>query len=358
MARRRRLDPPTSDIDLVRARAAEALGGRPSFDLVAAPPIAKIAAESVSAHSAEIERLKAEAEAGKAAREELDAAAQHGLLIVKVPLNEIDIDYLARDRILQIDERDDEWSALKSSILAHGQRTPVDLAPLSGDGPRKYGLISGYRRIQVLRHLHADSGHPRWATVRAVVRTPSTLGQAFVSMVEENEIRQSLSYYERARVCLLSAEQGAFDDPDAALDALFSAASKAKRSKIRSFMTLVEEIGDLLTYPQAIGERLGLRLARMLRAGAASELRRHVVRHPGPAPDAAAEVAWLAAFAMQSQQRRPASGPAQWVLVDQREDGVVEYRRDSQGVMLRLRGRDLDDAALRKIADIALAARR
>ncbi|WP_311199555.1 hypothetical protein [Phaeobacter inhibens] len=53
------------------------------------------------------------------------------------------------------------------------------------------------------------------------------------------------------------------------MDALFGAASKAKRSKVRSFAAVHEGLGDLLRYPNALSEKAGLKLAAALRSGGA-----------------------------------------------------------------------------------------
>ena len=87
-------------------------------------------------------------------------------------------------------------------------------------------------------------------------------------MVEENEIRVGLSYYERARIAARAAELGVFPDTASALARLFASASRAKRSKIGSFLRLYTALDDRLRFPAAIPERLGLRLARALDADA------------------------------------------------------------------------------------------
>jgi hypothetical protein len=80
-------------------------------------------------------------------------------------------------------------------------------------------------------------------------------------MVEENEIRAGMSFYERARLAAEAAKLGIYPDPAAAIAALFASASPAKRSKIGSFVRVHEALGDALRYPTAIPERLGLALA-------------------------------------------------------------------------------------------------
>ncbi|MFN3615403.1 MAG: chromosome partitioning protein ParB, partial [Rubrimonas sp.] len=296
MARRRRLEPPAgADLDSIRAAAAASAGAAP-FPVLPAPPIAQVAADAGVAALRDIE-------AGRAAVARLAEAEAEGLLLLDLPLDRIDVDYLARDRLPRAAEGED-WQALKASLQTHGQRTPIEVAPLADDDDgapegqgAPYGLISGYRRVAALRRLHEETGDPRFSRAKAVVRRAASLGQAFVAMVEENEIREGISYFERARVCLRAVEHGAFADVDAALNVLFAAASPAKRSKIRSFQLVVEELGDLLVFPQSIGERLGLRLAAALKAGRGGALRRSVAEAPAPATPEAEQAVLTRALA-------------------------------------------------------------
>ena len=131
-------------------------------------------------------------------------------------------------------------------------------------GGGRYGLISGWRRLSRLARLHAETGEARFGHVQALLRRPDGASDAYLAMVEENEIRAGLSHYERARIAALAAEQGVFSSPQDALRHLFANASRAKRSKIGSFMVLHRELGDVLAFPAAIPERLGLALAQAL----------------------------------------------------------------------------------------------
>lgn len=87
---------------------------------------------------------------------------------------------------------------------------------------------------------------------------------AYVSMVEENEIRVNLSFYERARIVQRTLKEGVYPTQKAALQGLFGNVARAKRSKIGSFITLVEALDGALEHPAAISEKLGLALARRL----------------------------------------------------------------------------------------------
>lgn len=186
----------------------------------------------------------------------LARARTEGRMVLDIALAAVQRDHLVRDRIAADPE---EMAALKASIQARGQQTPIEVADLGGGA---YGLISGWRRLQALEQLHTETGEARFATVQALIRRPAEASEAYAAMVEENELRVGLSYYERARIVRKSVEQGVFDSERAALRGLFATASRAKRSKIGSFVRLVAELDGHLRFPQAIGERQGLMLAQ------------------------------------------------------------------------------------------------
>ncbi len=213
------------------------------------PPIAHVAADA------------AVAAALGSLTDEITAARDGGRLIQALPLASVDAGYLVRDRMLA-DEG--ELDTLIASIRARGQQVPIEVVALVGG---TYGLISGWRRLTALRRLHAEApGDPRFATVQALLRRPESASDAYLAMVEENEIRVGLSYYERARIVARAAEAGVFPDPGAALQRLFAAASRTRRSKIGSFLRIYQALDDQLRFPAAIPERLGLALSRALEA--------------------------------------------------------------------------------------------
>jgi len=69
-----------------------------------------------------------------------------------------------------------------------------------------------------------------------------------------------------------------FSDLTEALQALYATASRARRSKIRSFCVLVEAFDGTLRFPTQIGERLGLQMTKALQAnpGLAMRLKRRL----------------------------------------------------------------------------------
>ncbi len=250
MAKRRRLEAPSAPLETKAA------------PYTAPPPIAQVTGEAAAVAAAQ-DALSA-----------VEKARAEGRLVITIPISGIIRDHLTRDRLMASDE---DMDALKASIRSHGQRTPIEVVELEGGA---FGLISGWRRLAALEALGDRD-------VKALIRSPKDAGEAYVAMVEENEIRVGLSYYERARIAVMAAERGAFADVEAALSSLYGAASRAKRSKIRSFVSLHEALGDLLQFPAAIPERLGLALVAAIKAGRTKTLRA-ALEPPAASPEAEA----------------------------------------------------------------------
>ncbi len=115
MAKRKRLAPAQPrDLDAapLETKSMPGLSAHP------APPIASVAGDAAT--TAALEELS----------ETLRRARAEGRLITPLPLIEIDESYLVRDRIA-VD--DDDMNALRESLKARGQQTPIEVVDL-GDG--------------------------------------------------------------------------------------------------------------------------------------------------------------------------------------------------------------------------------
>jgi len=280
MAKRRRLTLPGEVIEDAAAPLPRAPETKSAFPFGMAPaPIAREAADASA--MAALQDLA----------DEIATARAEGRLVQALPLDAVDEGWLVRDRLL-VDAED--LLSLTESLRAHGQRTAIEVVDHGeGAGERRYGLISGWRRLSALRGLHAETGEERFATVLAVLRRPDTAGDAYVAMVEENEIRAGLSYYERARIAGKAVEQGVFPSAKIALQRLYASASRARRSKIGSFLSLYQALDRSLRFPEAIPERLGLALAMRLDADPSFVAKLGALLEKAEPADAAAEAAVL-----------------------------------------------------------------
>ncbi len=234
MAKRKRLELPTeTGPGLLETKSA--------FSGINRMPIAEVAGDT----------------AARAALEEVSAAMSsaeaEGRMVRKLLIDSIDTGHLDRDRMVLDAE---EMEVLKTSLAARGQQAPVEVLQLSSG---RFGLISGLRRLEALRSL--DQTH-----VLAFVRQPESASASYVAMVEENEIRAALSFYERANIAVQAVSAGVYRDPKAAVKALFVSVSSAKRSKILRFVILRQALGQSLSFPTAIPEKLGLALAGAIEA--------------------------------------------------------------------------------------------
>lgn len=351
MARRRRVEGPSPE-ELEELEAGFA--AKPTPNPFAAPPIAQVAAEAAAAAEPLPVAFRAGQARDQADAEALRAARAEGRLIVEIPVAEIVAEELSRDR-LAIDR--EELDELKRSIVESGLRLPIEVFELGQRRERKrYGLISGLRRLTAVREI----GGPE-AKIAALVRSPQDAASAIVSMVEENEIRAGLSHYERGRIAVLAAGQGHFAGLEEAVARLFGAASKAKRSKIRSFALVHEELGDMLSFPQELTEKDGLRLANALRLGFEADLRAALAG--GHLVDGATE--WAALLPIietaEAGERggRPGRGGRPRRAALRRAPGGDVYDlpngirlrgdRDAQGYLIRFEGEEVDPELLRKV---------
>jgi len=218
---------------------------------LSAAPIAQVAGDASA--SAALSELS----------ETLRSARAEGRMIEALALDDIDETHLVRDRMVQ---DDDDMAALVQSLDARGQQTPIEVVALPHPtaGGAAYGLISGWRRLTALRRLLSREGDPRFATVQARIIAPDDAQAAYVAMVEENEIRAGLSLYEKGRIVLRSVHEGVYPTTRAALRGLFGSVSRSRRSKIGSFLALVEPLDGVLRFPAAIPEKLGLGLSKAL----------------------------------------------------------------------------------------------
>lgn len=179
-----------------------------------------------------------------------------------IPLDAIDDYALLRDRT-HLDP--EALAELQASIRLHGLRLPIELIPNdSAESDRPYALLSGLRRLTAWRALAEDSGE---TAIPAIVREAMEPARALAAVIEENEMRQPLSPWERGRIVLMAHERDYFDTVEASARALFPTASRAGLSRLRGIARVVEALEDLAAEPERWSLRQCLRLASAIRAG-------------------------------------------------------------------------------------------
>jgi ParB family chromosome partitioning protein len=336
MARRKRIEAPSAE-ELARIDE-EGRVARPS----GLAPIAQVAGEAAALGSA----LDPEAEAERLEAATLRRLRREGWEVRAIPMARVRTDGMTRDRMV-LDP--DAMEELRSSIRTNGLRMPIEVSQRNrADGEGEYDLISGLRRLTAMRDLEGPAG-----AIRALSRPEQAPAARLGAMIEENEVRANLSSYERGRAAALAVQDGLFRDLDEAVNVLFAQASKAKRSKVRSFALLHEELGDLLAFPEALSERQCLRLAAALKAGQGSRLRTALGGAPGA--DAAAEWALLqAAFQPDVTVDRPAE-PTQRrrrrAAVPLPGDRFMRHVVDASGHAIGFGGPGVDDALIEAVME-------
>jgi ParB-like chromosome segregation protein Spo0J len=312
MAKRKRLTPANpAYLDAPLETKAHFLGVADTGKSRTPPPVSQVAGDSAAV--AALEEMS----------ETLRRAREEGRMVLSLPLDAIKADHLVRDRLRADDE---ELDALCASIAARGQQTPIEVVALEGG---TYGLISGWRRLTALGKLAETQPDGGFDTVLALLRTPADSAESYLAMIEENEIRVGLSYYERARIAARAVELGVFTSEKKALLRLYASASRAKRSKIRSFLTLVTHLDGVLRFPEAIPERFGLTLAARLEDDPRLGDRLVAALEAADPQDAEAEKSCLEKVL--SARDKPASPPAP--EPEELRDGVF-LRQDGSGKLV------------------------
>ncbi len=216
-----------------------------------------------------------------------------------IPVAEIDANSLPRDRLVH---DPDALAELRASIDADGLRQPIELFGIEPDDQgRQYGLISGYRRLSVFRAMGRD-------TIPAFLRNIPDYPALLASMVAENEIRSQISPWEKAVFVLTCLRGDSFPNADTAIDTLFPALSRQKRSRLRGHVLVAEEFEHRFATPERLSVSRLDRLAAALRSGWDDMLRNALPHHKTHS----LESQWQAILPILTESAAPASiaGPA------------------------------------------------
>lgn len=349
MAKRRKLEAPsTADLSALEEEFRRETNSRNPLSA----PIAQVAAEAAQSADLKSQDERAEQARNRHDAERLRQAEKEGLLILDIPLSEIEDGEIIRDRIALDAE---EFEELKRSIATHGLRMPIEVFVRANPvGGKRYAVLSGYRRFRAVEALNELWRGERFGSIRAIVREPEAMGGTFVAMVEENEVRSDLSHFERGRIAVLAAKEGAFVNTEAAVDALFASGSKAKRSKIRSFALIFEELGDMLVFPEALREKDGLKIATALRAGAEAHLREALAQVTPESAEEELSVLLRAIDGMGAQAAPKARGGRPKRATGSRDTSAgvrLDWERQGADWVIRLSGGEVDEDLMHRLAD-------
>lgn len=223
------------------------------------------AAESLSETTgAKLEQRRQNAADAKAFRE----AQADGRVLLSIDLSDVRTDGLPRDRLeLDAVAASDEMEELKSSIRARGQKEPVEVYL---DDAGHYQLKKGWRRFTALSQLFAETGEPGFKSIIARLSDAAETRIArYIDMVEENVVREDLTFAEMAQVAVTAADDPTIEESDAdkLVGRLYASLHKMKRSYIRSFVHLLVLLGRDIRFPKEISRNLGVEVVRALKAG-------------------------------------------------------------------------------------------
>jgi ParB family transcriptional regulator, chromosome partitioning protein len=212
---------------------------------------------------------------------EFRRAQDEGRVLISLPLSAVESTDLPRDR-LELDRvaASDEMEELKSSMRARGQKEPIEVYLDANGG---YQLKKGWRRLSALRQLHEETGDERFSTVVSrVIGDARDRFELYVDMVEENVIREDLTFAEMAQLAIEASKDSALgaSDAEALVGRLYASLHKMKRSYIRSFVQLLLALGDVLSFPKSVARNLGVEVARRMKEDPerVEDLRRELAR--------------------------------------------------------------------------------
>lgn len=180
-----------------------------------------------------------------------------GGIVARIPIEEVRISKLVRDRGTA---EDPEFVELKTSIRDLGLSNPIQVED-TGSG---YELVQGFRRLKAFKALLEETGDARFATIPAgLVAKGEALERLYRRMVDENLVRRDISFAEMGQLAAAYALQMDIETSEA-IATLYASAGRQKRNYIGHFAALMGLIGSKLKFPEAIPRALGLRLIKAL----------------------------------------------------------------------------------------------
>ncbi len=232
---------------------------------VPAPEVRRGPMATAISENADALRVRADAE--QRIRAENDRLAHEfvrlkklGLVVDRIPLDQIKTTKLTRDRS---QSRDPELDELVESIRNLGLSNPIRVEQ-DGDG---YQLVQGFRRLSAYRALYEETGDALFASIPAgLVAHGETLQGLYRRMVDENLVRRDISFAEMAQLALSYMQDDGTDAAtlEQAIGTLYASTGRQKRSYVRHFAELLEWIGSDLRFAETIPRALGLDLKKNL----------------------------------------------------------------------------------------------
>lgn len=297
-----------------------------------------------AAISENAEAVSARHDAEAAIRAENDALAHEfvrlkkaGLITDRIPVDEIRMDKLTRDRS---EGRDPEIDELKRSIREIGLSNPIRVEREDGG----YELVQGYRRLTAFRELLTETGDPQYARIPAgITASGADRLRLYRQMVDENLVRRGVSFGEMAQLAIsYRTEAPEVESYDQAVEQLYASSGRQKRHYIKGFVRLLIALNGAVRHVEAVARAQGLSLLKRIEDGEGQAERLVAMLAAKPDRDADAEQAVLTAFLNQppeqptAQKRPTAASQAKTTFRLKRPEGVAKCTVADGRVELRL----------------------
>ena len=221
---------------------------------------------------------------GFAARVEvLEKERREGGVILSLDPKRIRRSAQANRHELSLIESDEDFSALKRSLIRDGQIMPISVRAVTGDPEHDYEVVYGHRRHEAALQLDRECPFKIRAVLDSAAQDLTTLA---LHMYLENAARKDLSAYELGAMFRNWLEGGIFPDQKSIAEA--TGLSKQSVSSYLQTAGLPQPILEAFGDPRVIAVRWVYMLAPALKANEAAvfAVARKLAKRPDrPAPE-------------------------------------------------------------------------
>jgi ParB family transcriptional regulator, chromosome partitioning protein len=192
--------------------------------------------------------------------DELKAERESGMVLVTLDPEEISITDYANRHTLSLSSGDEKFEALKLSIKANGQDTPVRIRPAVAGAQKPYELVEGHRRLAAIRLLNGETEGGFRILARIDAKCDEAL-ELVKKMYRENAEREDLSPYETGRQFAHWIGSGLCKTQEAV-----GALTGLKQNTVSQYLTIANlpiEILEAFGDPRQIALRWNVELARV-----------------------------------------------------------------------------------------------
>ncbi len=281
---------------------------------------------------------------GFAARVEvLEKERREGGVILTLDPKRIRRGPQANRHALSLTDSDEEFAALKRSLIRDGQIMPISVRTVSDDPEHDYEVVYGHRRHEAALQLDQQGPFKIRAVLDSAAQDPVTLA---LHMYLENAARKDLSAYELGAMFRAWLEADIFGEQQAIAEA--TGLGKATITKYLQVASLPKAVLDAFGDPRVIAVRWAEILSAALKANEPAVLaaaKRITDRTERPAPEVV-----LRQLSEASTARKPKRSGTQSETVKINGRTAFAYSLRNEKISIRF-GRYVDREVARELTE-------